>query len=234
MNRRQFLKLGGALALGQLARRGPAKKVIILGAGLAGLAAGAELSSAGHQVTILEAQLRPGGRVYTLRFSDGIHAEAGAGRIPSTHALTLRYVERFKLTLEPFYPVSGNEVFLWRGKRLLLPHGQDPDLAQLEVRFTDEERKLGFGGLAKRYLGPLQDKVRALPEDAWPLASLREWGEISLADYLRKQGASEDAILYLAQGFEEDSLLDFVHDSVSHAVPMMWKIRGGNDLLPQR
>jgi monoamine oxidase len=248
MNRRAFLQLGGLAALGLrtgasralqpaagAAMRGPAKKVIILGAGLSGLAAGLELVSAGHDVTLLEAQLRPGGRVFTLRapFSDGLYAEAGAGRIPSTHDLTLQYVRRFKLDLDPFYPQSGKEVFLWRDKRQVLPHGQDPDLSQLEVGFTAEERKVGFGGLSRLYLGALQDRLRAQPADAWPLPALSELGEISLADHLRKRGASEDAIRSLAQGFEKDALLDFVHDSVSHAVPALWKIRGGNDLLPR-
>jgi monoamine oxidase len=95
MDRRQFLQLSSMAALslyasrlhgsqmGSSATQGPAKKVTILGAGIAGLAAGLELAQAGHDVTILEAQLRPGGRVYTLRapFSDGLYAEAGAGRI---------------------------------------------------------------------------------------------------------------------------------------------------------
>ena len=115
MDRREFLHFSGMAALGLYAsrldglqmgpsavREGPAKRVAILGAGIAGLAAGLELTQGGHDVTILEAQLRPGGRVYTLRapFSDGLHAEAGAGRIPSTHQLTLEYVKRFKLELE--------------------------------------------------------------------------------------------------------------------------------------
>src|SRR5437867_11586048 len=69
------------------------KKVVVLGAGLAGLVAGYELTRAGHDVTILEARARPGGRVHTLRepFSDGLHAEAGALFIPSNHQLTLKY-----------------------------------------------------------------------------------------------------------------------------------------------
>lgn len=247
MNRRAFLQIGGLAALGlragasralpapAAARGGPAKKVIVLGAGLSGLAAGLELVSAGHEVTLLEAQLRPGGRVLTLRtpFSDGLYAEAGAGRIPSTHDLTLQYVRRFKLDLEPFYPQSGKEVFLWRGKRQVLPRGQEPDLSQLEVGLTPEERKAGFGGLSKLYLGALQDRIRAQPTEAWPIPALSEWAEISLAGYLRKRGASEDAIQSLAQGFETDSLLDFVHDSLSHAAPTLSKIRGGNDLLPR-
>ncbi len=99
MNRRDFLKQSalaaaalsaspvGTLAAGQgaLERRGPPKKVIIIGAGLAGLAAAYELTQAGHDVTILEAQTRPGGRVHTLRdnFAEGLYAEAGATRIPN-------------------------------------------------------------------------------------------------------------------------------------------------------
>jgi monoamine oxidase len=247
MDRREFLQLSSMAVLSlyasrshglqmasSAARQSSGKKVAILGAGISGLAAGLDLVHFGHEVTILEAQLRPGGRVYTLRapFSDGLYAEAGAGRIPITHSLTLDYVKRFNLELDPFFPQSGADVFLWRGRRQVVPHGQDPDLTHLNVNLTAEEGKAGFGGLAKKYLQPLQDRVRALPADAWPLPSLAEMGEISLGDYLRQQGASTDAILYLSQGFQSDSLLDFIHDSVSHAVPMLWKIRGGNDRLP--
>ncbi len=54
------------------------KRVVVIGAGLAGLAAGYELMKAGHDVIVLEARNRPGGRVYTLRnFADGLYAEAG-------------------------------------------------------------------------------------------------------------------------------------------------------------
>jgi monoamine oxidase len=247
MNRREFLQLASLAALAAYARRldalplsgpskrhGAAKKIVILGAGLAGLAAAEELSKAGHQVTVLEARMRPGGRVYTLRkpFTDGLYAEAGAGRIPSTHALTLKYVKRFDLTLDPFWPESGSNVFLWRGKRQLVPFGKNVNLDGLALNFTAEERKVGFSGLEDKYLKPIQEKMRALPADAWLVSPMAEIADISLGDFLRKQGASSDAIQYLSQGFEKDSLLDFVHDSISHVVPKMWKIRGGNDQLP--
>src|SRR5438874_457662 len=115
INRRTFLKQGTiALAGVSLAGSriitatvGP-KKILIIGAGMAGLSAGYELSQAGHDVTILEARTRPGGRVQTLRepFSDGLYAEAGAARIPDNHNLTLRYVKLFDLPLEPMYPAK--------------------------------------------------------------------------------------------------------------------------------
>jgi len=136
ITRRQFLRrsaiavaaagldrsqLSGAVR--NLVLTGPAKKVLILGAGMAGLVAAYELSKAGHDVTVLEARTRPGGRVHTLRepFSDGLFAEEGAARIPENHNLTLQYVKEFALPLEPFYPSRLNAVRFDRGRREEVP-----------------------------------------------------------------------------------------------------------------
>src|SRR5689334_3364228 len=66
-----------------LARRpGARKQVVVLGAGMAGLVAAYELKRQGHDVVVLEAQNRVGGRVYTCReFAPGLYAEFGAMRI---------------------------------------------------------------------------------------------------------------------------------------------------------
>jgi monoamine oxidase len=136
LNRRQFLRGGTVAAAGvcflsrdSIARAlvnvsGSPKRVLILGAGLAGMVAGYELSQLGHNVTILEARMRPGGRVHTLRepFSDGLYAEAGAARIPDDHDLTLKYIKLFDLPLEPMYPAKLSAVRLDGGpKRLVGP-----------------------------------------------------------------------------------------------------------------
>src|SRR5215204_2056712 len=57
-------------------RAGAAKRVLIIGGGMAGLVAAYELKRQGHDPIVLEAQYRVGGRVYTLRsFAPGLYAE---------------------------------------------------------------------------------------------------------------------------------------------------------------
>ena len=98
-------------------------KIVIIGAGLSGLVAGFELKRAGHDVTILEARDRVGGRVLTLRepFSDGLIAEAGAARIPYNHDLTLGYADYFGLKIDSFYPDEGLYADYSGGVRTLIP-----------------------------------------------------------------------------------------------------------------
>jgi monoamine oxidase len=101
-----------------LPRTSAPRRILIVGAGIAGLAAGHLLKQAGHQVQIIEANAkRLGGRIKTLRndpargmttpFADPLqYAEAGAMRIPDMHPLTLALVDKFGLRRRPFYNVD--------------------------------------------------------------------------------------------------------------------------------
>jgi monoamine oxidase len=95
---------------------GKGTKVIILGAGLAGLTAAYELGKAGYQVQVLEARSFAGGRAQTARkgfkhtdlagnsqtceFDEGHYINHGPWRIPYHHHSTLHYTKLFNVPLE--------------------------------------------------------------------------------------------------------------------------------------
>ena len=60
-----------------------------------------------------------GGRVHALRapFADGLYAEAGASRVPTSHNLTLGYARLFGLPLVPFAPADIPSIRYADGQR---------------------------------------------------------------------------------------------------------------------
>jgi monoamine oxidase len=105
ITRRQFLAATLAASAGLLIScadpprgRPYGKRVVVIGAGFAGLACAYELLSVGYDVRVLEARRRVGGRV--LSFSDlvpGKTVEGGAELIGSNHPVWVAYRKRFKL-----------------------------------------------------------------------------------------------------------------------------------------
>jgi monoamine oxidase len=72
--------------------------VLVVGAGLAGLAAAFELERRGCGVNVVEARDRVGGRVWTLREGfGGMHAEAGGDLIEDEHVEIRKVAGKFGL-----------------------------------------------------------------------------------------------------------------------------------------
>nr|WP_066094114.1 flavin monoamine oxidase family protein [Xanthomonas massiliensis] len=98
--------------------------VLILGAGLAGMASAYELRKAGYKVKVLEFNRRPGGRNWSIhggdtytelggytqhcQFDKDLYINPGPWRIPHHHRGVLAYCREFGVPLESFVQVNYN------------------------------------------------------------------------------------------------------------------------------
>src|SRR5829696_2121466 len=195
-----------AVSQGSLERRGAPKRLLIVGSGLAGLSAAYELTQAGHDVTILEARTRPGGRVHTLRdpFPDGLYAEAGASRVPNHHHFTLKYTELFGLTLDPFQPHDLASVYHVRGQSIRVTPGQN---VEWPYRLTPDERALGLNGMRQKYIRAALSDLGDVTDPGWPSPEmLNKYDRMNRSDFWRSRGASSEAVALLSVGGIDDRL----------------------------
>jgi monoamine oxidase len=215
-------------------KKGKPKRVIIVGAGLAGLAAGHELLKAGHDVQIIEAQHRAGGRIYTLRepFAQGLYGEAGAMRIPRAHELTMAYIEKFGLQTRDF--VMGNpQAYVHVGgvKRRMADAQANPDLLGFETS-ASEKGKLA-GDLWDAAIRPLVARVE---KEGWD-GVVAEYDQYSVREFLEHEGWSEGLIemfglLNNQEAVMNSSFLELFREDGGNYYTDMCEIVGGMDNLP--
>ena len=233
-----FPQIARAQSRGGLRLQGEPKDIVVLGAGLAGLAAAYELKLAGHKVTILEARKNPGGRVRTLRnFSDGLYAEAGPISFPQDHAFTWGYASDFKLPLRPAFKFGLESVAHVRGSRFRIA---GDGAANVPFSLKPSERQAGVFSLPALYLGDYMRDVGNPRRADWPPDNLREIDNISLKQLLLDLGASDGAIALIESsqlgllgfGLDSFSALDgVVTEKIASGAPF-YEIMGGNDQLP--
>lgn len=200
-------------------------RVVVAGAGLAGLAAARYLERAGAAVTIVEARDRVGGRVQTLRgFAEGQTAEAGADLIEAeqTHVLGLAA----ELGLEPVRILRNGWGFYGSTTR-----------GRKGVRSAPDT----FERAAER-LAPQIAAFKASGK-RWDSGVARALGRLSVADWLKSARVDADLAAGLCglRGFfladpADLSLLQLVDQFASDEIPgaaKMFRLRDGNDALPQ-
>lgn len=187
---RRTLLRAGALALAALGcggarapARARARRIVIVGAGISGLVIAHELVKRGRDVVVLEAQAQVGGRIRTVRgFRDGLYVEAGAKYVigDNVHAL----IDELGVATTDSVRSGGAGVWYGDGVRRVIGPG---DAAPPRPGYRADELALGDEALRRRYLA-IVDRI---DPDAmhWP-AELAAIDRVSIADWLREQGAS--------------------------------------------
>lgn len=245
ISRRAFITAAGSTMLPAFvpsAFADSTPRVIVVGAGLAGLAAALDLVEAGVEVRVIEQASRPGGRIKTIRgeFADGAWVDVGGQTSGPGYANFFYYATRFGLTLEP-------QAAFDRRPDLLLDLGgklyggatlrKDPSLWPLAL--ADAERPLAPSRLLSHYLKPIATEIGRVERVLDP--KFLAYDEMSLLDLLEQRGVSDAAIGLIEHTVNYNSL-----DSVSALSALRDAVRalhfdgaqalnivGGNQQLPE-
>ncbi|MET9431391.1 NAD(P)/FAD-dependent oxidoreductase [Streptomyces sp. NPDC003036] len=180
------------------------KKVLVLGAGPAGMAAAHLLKRAGHDVTVIEANgNRAGGRIKTFRtgghenaaqaFADPKqYAEAGAMRIPGSHPLVIGLIDKLGIERRPFRYVDTDPEGTPRSRTWISVNGirarradyaKDPRAVNRSFGVPKKYEDVPAADIVRQALDPVRDEYSVKRPDGTradkPMPELLEgWARI--------------------------------------------------------
>ncbi len=216
------------------------KKIIIGGAGIAGLCCGYELMKLGHDVTVLEASGRHGGHVFTVHdgLSDGLYGDGGQEHIVRPgYERYWQYIEEFGLTALPY-----------ERRKKLLRSIKGTFYTDEKLRETATLKKMGYnkaeieflsthpwGELKSLYTAPYLDKFE---DEYQPFGvGYDDWDNIPMSDLYKKAGASKTALERLG-GNNSSALFELWYSAILKfrgvaEFPLdIYRLKGGNQMLP--
>jgi len=242
-SRRDFLAAGAAAAasvslsrcasLAPTSRRG--ERVIVIGAGIAGLSCAYRLRQAGIAVRVFEAQNRVGGRVSSLRghFDDGQVAELGGELIDTGHAHLRRLARELGLPIDDLATDVPDERSVWffDGVRHT-EHEVIEAFRPLAARIEAAVARVGRKGVTYRSTGAAPEIDRM---------SVAEWFDRNEVSGWFRELLDVGFTTEFGQEIDRQSALNFLTmiDPSTQRFEMYgpsderFHVHGGNDLIPK-
>ena len=157
--------------------------MIVVGAGMAGLAAARILRGQGKKIVVLEARDRVGGRVKAGKLA-GHTIDLGGMWVGPTQTRLLDLLREYHIATMPQY-LAGKGIVEIAGKRVT-PQGED----------------FGFDPKAQaefdRVLALLDKLVATIPPDApWTAPRAEEWDDLTLEEWHRENVHNDDVLRFL-------------------------------------
>lgn len=158
------------------------RDVVVVGAGLAGLAAARDLAAAGADVVVLEARGRVGGRVEQTALPDGRLLQLGGEVVGEFHTAYRQLVEELGLTLtSSFSDLPGDATLL------------------LADRTFVGDRHAWMDDRDRASYARAEDAFRRLaqtvdPNDPWSHPDAAMLDAVSVAQWMRSEGATPGAV----------------------------------------
>ncbi len=219
------------------------KRVIVAGAGLAGLVCAYELHKRAHEVVVLEASGRTGGHVRTQRegLDDGLYADAGAEHFTKPgYDLCWNYFQELNLPILD-YPHREKMLQVLDGRMVTEEEAAEIERsrtagAAYNQRERDYLRQHAHGGsLAGLYFDRYIEKIK---DEYQPFGvGLDELDAISLTGLLKRDGASAAATERL--GSDNSALHTLWKSAIlrlrgisSNSPRGLFRVKGGNQGLP--
>ena len=212
-------------------------RILVIGAGLAGLSCAYELDRAGYNVMLLEAKSHPGGRVRTYRdnFADNLYAEMGAEYVDSSDKHVKKYCEQFGLSILPAKQYDGIYV---RNRHIYM---KDVKSGMARLPFDGTIKGKLFGQEVKY----IQKWIDLAKKEGTANEKIQALDKISVEQLLKQGGAPKDIIqLYTYLNATESTttpskmsalsmVLSHIKTSGFSENTVEGRILGGNDQLPK-
>lgn len=219
------------------------KKIIVAGAGIAGLCCGYELMKRGHEVVVMDASGRHGGHVFTSQegLSDGLYVDYGAeGFTKPCYDRFWEYTKEFDLTVRPYrHRINRltriNGEYYTDEERLKMQFDRAKELGGFNERESNYLSSNPLWDLESLYLNPYFEKFT---DDYQPFGlGLDELDFIPASELFEKEGASPAALNYL--GGNNISALFKIWQSYilkvrglpQHHPEYLYRLEGGNQVM---